>query len=79
MTCTSQISVIEGRCIPNTPISRPNAEIVQKQNTDSFHHTRLGESLEDVDELLVYEVMTQNYVTHTSISKKAEKYTVLAR
>nr|WP_284193763.1 cysteine hydrolase family protein [Vibrio zhanjiangensis] len=56
----------------------PNAEVIQKQHADSFHQTHLEESLGkfDIDELLICGMMTQNCVTHTAISKKAEKYKV---
>ena len=54
----------------------PNAEVVQKQHADSFYQTNLEKSLEkfDIDELLICGMMTQNCVTHTALSKKAEKY-----
>lgn len=56
----------------------PNAEVIKKQHADSFHLTRLERALEKlgVDELLICGMMTQNCVTHTAISKKAEKYKV---
>ncbi|QXO18024.1 cysteine hydrolase family protein [Vibrio ostreae] len=56
----------------------PNAEIVHKQHADSFYQTQLEKSLEklDIDVLLICGMMTQNCVTHTAISKKAEKYKV---
>ncbi len=56
----------------------PNAEVIQKQHADSFYQTRLDKSLEKlgIDELLICGMMTQNCVTHTAISKKAEKYKV---
>ena len=56
----------------------PNAQVIQKQYADSFYQTHLEKSLEtfDIDELLICGMMTQNCVTHTAISKKAEKYKV---
>ena len=56
----------------------PNAEVIQKQHADSFHQIHLEKSLEkfDIDELLICGMMTQNCVTHTAISKKAERYKV---
>ncbi|MGV3000697.1 cysteine hydrolase family protein [Vibrio sp.] len=56
----------------------PNAEIIYKQHADSFYQTHLEESLKkfDIKELLICGMMTQNCVTHTAISKKAEKYKV---
>ncbi len=56
----------------------PDAEIIQKQHADSFYQTDLQQALErnGVDELLICGMMTQNCVTHTAISKAAEKYNV---
>lgn len=56
----------------------PNSPIVIKHFADSFHETRLEEvlSARGVGELLVCGMMTQNCVTHTAISKGAEKYRV---
>lgn len=55
-----------------------NAKIVIKAFADSFHKTKLEEVLSEfgVEELLVCGMMTQNCVTHTAISKAAEKYSV---
>lgn len=56
----------------------PDAELIQKQYADSFHHTNLEETLNkySIDELLICGMMTQNCITHTAISKEAEKYKV---
>jgi nicotinamidase-related amidase len=56
----------------------PDAPIVIKEFADSFVKTNLEEILTGlgVDELLVCGMMTQNCVTHTAISKSAEKYKV---
>ncbi|MCI5227973.1 MAG: cysteine hydrolase [Candidatus Electrothrix sp. AX2] len=56
----------------------PNAPIIVKEYADSFHQTKLEEVLSSkgIDELLVCGMMTQNCVTHTAISKAAEKYMV---
>ncbi len=56
----------------------PDAPIVVKSFADSFHETTLEATLRglDVRELLVAGMMTQNCVTHTAISKAAEKYDV---
>ncbi|MDE1225390.1 cysteine hydrolase [Vibrio aestuarianus] len=56
----------------------PNAEVIQKQYADSFYRTHLDKSLEkfNIDELFICGMMTQNCVTHTAISKKAERYKV---
>lgn len=56
----------------------PNAEVVVKMHANSFHKTRLEATLQQlgVTELIICGMMTQNCVTHTAISKAAEKYTV---
>lgn len=56
----------------------PHAPIVVKEFADSFEKTTLEETLSKigVTELLVCGMMTQNCVTHTAISKAAEKYAV---
>lgn len=56
----------------------PNAPVIVKEYADSFHETGLEEllSTRGVGELLVCGMMTQNCVTHTAISKAAEKYKV---
>ena len=56
----------------------PDGVIVSKGSADSFHNTILEETLSKlgVDELLICGMMTQNCVTHTAISKSAEKYLV---
>lgn len=55
-----------------------DAPVVVKAFADSFHQTGLEEVLArlGVTELLVCGMMTQNCVTHTAISKAAEKYAV---
>ena len=56
----------------------PNAHVVVKEFADSFHQTNLDELLSNlnVSTLLVCGMMTQNCVTHTAISRAAEKYEV---
>jgi nicotinamidase-related amidase len=56
----------------------PDGPVVVKAFADSFVGTRLEEVLSGlgVTELLVCGMMTQNCVTHTAISKAAEKYKV---
>lgn len=56
----------------------PNAPVVVKEYADSFHETKLEELLasKGIGELLVCGMMTQNCVTHTAISRAAEKYQV---
>lgn len=56
----------------------PSAPVVVKQFADAFVKTNLEATLAamGIDELLVCGMMTQNCVTHTAISKSAEKYKV---
>lgn len=63
---------------PRIRAAAPNAPIVVKEYADSFEKTDLEETLSrlGVTELLVCGMMTQNCVTHTAISKAAEKYDV---
>lgn len=63
---------------PDISAIAPNAEVVVKTYADSFEKTDLEATLEKhgVDEILVCGMMTQNCVTHTAISKAAEKYKV---
>jgi nicotinamidase-related amidase len=53
-----------------------NAPIVVKQHADAFEGTSLHETLQDlgVDELIVCGMMTQNCVTHTAVSRRADAY-----
>ena len=55
-----------------------DAPIVVKHFADSFEQTNLAVLLQalQVTELLISGMMTQNCVTHTAISKSAEKYQV---
>lgn len=63
---------------PAIVAAAPDAPIVIKSFADSFHQTGLKQSLTGlgVTELLICGMMTQNCVTHTAISKAAEKYDV---
>ena len=63
---------------PRILAAAPKAPIVIKEFADSFEKTTLEETLTrlGVTELLVCGMMTQNCVTHTAISKAAEKYKV---
>lgn len=56
----------------------PDAPVVVKKFADSFVETNLEEILTGlgITELLVCGMMTQNCVTHTAISKSAEKFKV---
>jgi nicotinamidase-related amidase len=61
---------------PEVLAAAPDAPVVVKEFADSFVQTNLEQVLDgrDVTELLVCGMMTQNCVTHTAISKSAEKY-----
>lgn len=63
---------------PRILAAAPKAPVVVKEFADSFEKTTLEETLAKlgVTELLICGMMTQNCVTHTAISKAAEKYSV---
>lgn len=63
---------------PRIVAAAPEAVLVTKSFADSFLNTALEQELVrlGVDELLICGMMTQNCVTHTAISKSAEKYKV---
>jgi nicotinamidase-related amidase len=63
---------------PRILTAAPDGIIVTKAFADSFHRTILEELLSKlgIEELLICGMMTQNCVTHTAISKAAEKYSV---
>jgi nicotinamidase-related amidase len=63
---------------PRILAAAPDAPVVVKHFADSFEQTTMDETLTRlaVTELLVCGMMTQNCVTHTAISKTAEKYAV---
>jgi nicotinamidase-related amidase len=63
---------------PRILAAAPEAPVVVKQFADGFVKTTLEDTLAKlgVTELLVCGMMTQNCVTHTAISKSAEKYKV---
>lgn len=63
---------------PRILAAAPLAPIVVKEFADSFEKTILEATLANLGatELLVSGMMTQNCVTHTAISKAAEKYKV---
>ena len=56
----------------------PDAKIIIKEYADSFEKTNFEETLNalKIDSLLICGMMTQNCVTHTAISKAAERYDV---
>jgi nicotinamidase-related amidase len=53
-----------------------DAPIVVKQHADAFEGTTLHQTLQGLgaDELIVCGMMTQNCVTHTAISRRADDY-----
>lgn len=55
-----------------------DAKIVKKAYADSFYETDLEQVLTQlgVTEILLCGMMTQNCITHTALSKSAEKYSV---
>jgi nicotinamidase-related amidase len=63
---------------PRILAAAPDGIIVTKAFADSFHDTALEQTLSalGVDELLIGGMMTQNCVTHTAISRAADKYSV---
>jgi len=63
---------------PRILTAAPDAPVVVKSFADGFFNTKLEETLAGlgVTELLACGMMTQNCVTHTAISKSAEKYQV---
>jgi len=63
---------------PSILAAAPKAPVVVKEFADSFEKTNLEVTLTKlcVTDLLVCGMMTQNCVTHTAISKAAEKYNV---
>lgn len=54
----------------------PEAPVVVKHFADSFEQTTLHDTLQrlDVDALLLCGMMTQNCVTHTALSRRADDY-----
>lgn len=56
----------------------PEATTVVKHFADSFLNTELDTLLQNagVEEIYLSGMMTQNCITHTALSKSAEKYTV---
>jgi nicotinamidase-related amidase len=63
---------------PRILAAAPQAPVVIKSFADSFLNTTLETTLKDLGctQLLICGMMTQNCVTHTAISKAAEKYQV---
>ena len=63
---------------PRLRAAAPDAPVVIKRFADSFHLTTLDAELSRLgaEEILLCGMMTQNCVTHTALSKAAEKYSV---
>lgn len=63
---------------PRVRAAVPDARVVIKHYADAFERTELEATLRElgVAQLLLAGMMTQNCVTHTAISKAAEKYDV---
>ncbi|MBK7593212.1 MAG: cysteine hydrolase [Betaproteobacteria bacterium] len=61
---------------PRIRDAAPDAPVVVKHFADSFERTNLHETLQQlgVDELIVCGMMTQNCVTHTALSRQADRY-----
>jgi nicotinamidase-related amidase len=66
------------RIHPRILAAAPGAPVVVKQHADAFHQTNLAALLEElgVQRLLLAGAMTQNCVTHTALSKAAERFDV---
>lgn len=66
------------RIHPRILAAAPDAPIVVKQHADAFHQTDLAEHLarHGIGGLLLAGMMTQNCITHTALSKAAERYDV---
>jgi len=64
---------------PRLLAAAPEAVVVEKAHADSFYQTNLEDVLTRLGArtLLICGMMTQNCVTHTAISKAADKYEVL--
>jgi nicotinamidase-related amidase len=63
---------------PRVLAAAPDAPVVIKTQADAFLGTTLAATLDKLGttELVVCGMMTQNCVTHTAISKSAERFTV---
>ena len=61
---------------PRIRDAAPDAPVVVKHFADSFERTHLHETLQrlGVDELILCGMMTQNCVTHTALSRQADRY-----
>jgi nicotinamidase-related amidase len=63
---------------PRIRAAAPDAPVVVKRFADAFHQTTLESTLSrlGIRELLVCGMMTQNCITHTVLSRSAQKYEV---
>ena len=63
---------------PRILAAAPHAPVVVKRAADSFHETSLQATLDElgIRQLLLCGMMTQNCVTHTALSRAADKYEV---
>lgn len=63
---------------PRLRAAAPDAPVVVKEFADSFLHTALESTLDRLGarELLLCGMMTQNCVTHTALSRTADRYQV---
>jgi nicotinamidase-related amidase len=61
---------------PRILVAAPDAPVVVKHFADSFERTNLHETLQrlGVNELILCGMMTQNCVTHTALSRQADRY-----
>lgn len=61
---------------PRIRAAAPEAPVVVKHFADSFEQTGLAETLQRLgaDELILSGMMTQNCVTHTALSRRADDY-----
>lgn len=62
---------------PRISAAAPDAPVVVKHFADAFDETTLGDTLQGLGatELLLCGMMTQNCVTHTALSRRADDYT----
>lgn len=63
---------------PRILAAAADAPVVIKEFADGFHDTTLEATLAQlgIDELMICGMMTQNCITHTAISRSADKYKV---
>lgn len=61
---------------PRIVAAAPDAPVVVKHHADSFEKTVLAEQLknQEIEELLLCGMMTQQCVTHTAVSRRADEF-----